>query len=410
MKRSILSPIPAKAALGPALLFMVSIALAGPARAGSEFSIGGLGTWVWPSDARGKGMGGVSIAVQDKRNLSLVNPAAAAYVEEPTLTLSMTAETRHTDDGTSTFKKRTADFPLLRGVIFPPGGFRLSAALHQWNHTSFDLEEGRPDSVYGSQMKVEGSGGFTALWLGGAMRPAPWLALGVAADFPFGSYRETWTRDYPESLFVDTSDRVKGSPGSTPSWTFGAIVSLGRSSLGGYIRPGRDLSITDEVTSTSGHTTRSKRTLGLPLEAGGGAAVEILSGLRAGFDYAFSDWSSFTVDGASPPGFRDVTRIGVGLEWVRDPRPRARWIRRVPLRIGYDRQPMPFRDSEGNDIDERFVTLGAGLPFSKDNGMVDAAVEIGRRGDLSRNDLRESLVRVTVAVTFSSVNNRLFPQ
>ena len=47
---------------------------------------------------------------------------------------------------------------------------------------------------------------------------------------------------------------------------------------------------------------------------------------------------------------------------------------------------------------------------AKDNGMLDTALEIGGRGDLDRNGLEETIVRVTVAVTYSRVDTRLFPQ
>lgn len=394
-----------------AFVVAVCTAFAGPARAGSEFSLGGLGEWVWPSDVRGSGMGRVGIAVPEKRNLSLVNPAAAAFIEQPTLHLSMAREARTADDGESTFRDRSVDFPLLRGVVLAPRGIRLSVALHQWNHTEFDLVgSGPPDTLFGSVTRIEGTGGFTALSVGAAARPASWLAVGVEADFPFGSYRETWRREYPDSLFLDSVDRIKGTPGSAPSWTIGAVAVFGRAAAGGFVRPARDLAVGEELTIVSGHVTSAERTFRLPLEAGAGMSVEMRRGLRAGFDATFSEWSTFTVDGETPRGFRDATRIGAGLEWVRNPSPRARFLQRVPLRLGYHRQPWHFRDAEGKGIDERFVSFGLGIPFSQDNGMVDAALEIGRRGDLGGNGLEESIVRVAIAVTYSRVDTRLFPR
>lgn len=401
-----------RAAVRLALAGAACVAFAGAARAGSQFSYGGLGEWVWPSDVRGAGMGGVGASVPDKRNLSLVNPAAAAFVEQPTIYLSMATERRNADDGRTEFKGRGVDFPLLRGVAFPPGGVRLTAALHQWNHTEFEMiAAGPPDTLFGSIERAEGTGGFTALAAGAAMRPVSWLAVGLSADFPFGSYRETWRREFPDSLgLVDSADRLKGTPGSKPSWTVGAIGIFGRATLGAYFRPARDIDFEEELSNISGDVVRSERTFHFPMEAGGGVSVLLMRGLRIGVDAARSPWSEFEVDGAAQPGFRDVTRIGAGLEWVRDPSPRARFLRRVPLRLGYYQQPWHFRDAEGNDIDERFVTLGLGIPFSRDNGMFDAAVEIGRRGDLDGNGLEESIIRLTLGVTHSRVDTRQFPQ
>jgi hypothetical protein len=382
------------------------------ARADSVFSIAGLGEWVYPSDARGRGMGGLGIAVADKRNLSLMNPAAAGFIEQPSLYFSMSPESRRVKDGERTFRDNSPDFPLLRGVVIVPGGVRLSAALHQWNHTNFDLlGNGPPDTLFGSVRRVEGRGGFTALSLAAAVRPVAWLSLGVESDWPFGSYRETWRRDFPDSLpLLDTVDELRGTSSSEPSWTAGVLATYGGVSGGAYIRPARDLTLDERVTTVMKHVTSSERTVRLPMETGFGVTVEPRPGLRAGAEMVFAGWADFEMDGEPAAGYRDVTRFGAGLEWVRDPSPHGRFLDRVPLRVGYFQQPWHFRDAEGNSIDERFFSLGLGMPFSRDNGMLDAAVEFGRRGDLARNGLEESVVRFTVGISYSRMDMREFPQ
>jgi hypothetical protein len=355
-------------------------------------------------------MGGLGIAVADRRSFGLVNPATSAFVEQPTIHLSISPETRRSEDAGRRVWANSSDVPLLRGLILLPRGGRFSAALRQWNRAAFEVaDEGAGDTLLPETRRIEGRGGFTALSLSLAARPLPWAGVGVMADLPFGSIRETWTRDFDDPL-IDSRDELKTTAGPRPVWTIGGVASVRAATLGAFFRPAQKVDLDDEHTTAAGFVTKGTRSLRLPAETGVGATVSLRPGLLLGAEIAYAAWGSAEVDGVRPAGFMDVTRIGAGLEWVRDKSPRGRYFRRIPLRLGYYRQPWHFRDSDGNRIAEEFVSAGSGLPFIRDNGMIDAAIELGRRGDLGTNGLEEKIVRFTISVTYSRIDAREFPE
>ena len=58
-----------------------------------------------------------------------------------------------------------------------------------------------------------------------------------------------------------------------------------------------------------------------------------------------------------------------------------------------------YKDGHPPDVvRERFLTFGLTLPFAEDQAALTIGFELGRRGDLSRNEAEETLYRQSVAI------------
>jgi hypothetical protein len=68
-------------------------------------------------------------------------------------------------------------------------------------------------------------------------------------------------------------------------------------------------------------------------------------------------------------------------------------LRRIPLRFGYAYEPWYQKTPDGSSITGHFLTLGFGLPFGRRGALLDAALQLGWRGDLSSAGARETIVR-----------------
>ena len=67
-------------------------------RADSIFSVNGLGEVIHPSDIRGRAMGGVALGVDQPSNLSPLNPAVLASVDQFTVYAEAIPELRRIED------------------------------------------------------------------------------------------------------------------------------------------------------------------------------------------------------------------------------------------------------------------------------------------------------------------------
>jgi hypothetical protein len=77
---------------------------------------------------------------------------------------------------------------------------------------------------------------------------------------------------------------------------------------------------------------------------------------------------------------------------------RSTW-KRIAWRGGYYQEPWHYTDPFGESIVERFVTVGAGIPFPQHAGWFDLSVELGTRGNIERNHARERVARIGIGIT-----------
>lgn len=405
---------PVRTRPGPAALGLLAVLLglgwAAGAGADSVFSAQGLGELAPTTDMRGRGMGGTSVAIADRWNVSRTNPATLAGVRGFVVHGEMLLErVSTTDQNDLHYVSHATSFPWFRlGVELPQlGTFGFGVAPF----TIVDYEFELVGDTAGGRVKqtFTGEDGLSVLTFSFARRLASGLDLGLDLDLPVGSYADILKNDFTGPGYVDAIDSLVVNVSRSPILRLGAAGNVfPRLRAGGAFTFGRNLGIRSEIRgSIQDPRSVTVADLHLPASLVVGAAYDLDPHWRVAADVARTWWGSTDLDIGDDPLLtrsnietRDVTRFGIGAEYQGDRTLGTRQIwARMPLRGGYSYAPWYFRDGYGQEISEHIISAGAGLPFGDATGMAQLAFELGFRGDRAKNGASERFLRLGISLS-----------
>lgn len=398
-------------------VFLLVTAVAGgygvlppPAAGDSVFSARGLGELVSPADIRGRGMAGVSVAVDDRWNLSRMSPALITATSGFTIHAALTAEARSVEDRSGqTRSPRSTNFPLLRLTLPVPKIGVIGVGAAQYADVSYAFTN--TDNVGGTvaTQTLRGKNGLNVVGLTYARRVHPRLDVGIDLEFLLGSYVDIWETSFDDPDLLPSIDSLVVNHSRGPILRLGALGRPHpRIRLGGAFTFGRDLEIRSEIRKTNvGARFLPTTQLHLPASLALGVTGDLDAHWRLGADLVHTRWETTElVLGADPILNRtyvptvNVTRFAVGAEYRGDRTDEAAGLRqRIPLRVGYAWEPWHFRDAFGEKIIEHLFTAGVGIPLPEDTGIVDISFELGYRGDREANGVRERILRLGIGFT-----------
>jgi hypothetical protein len=386
------------------------LAAAGGAHADSIFSAQGLGELVPPADVRGRGMGGVSVAVPDGWNLSRINPALMAPFEGFLLHGEFIRESRQVEDRDGEVREpRSVNFPLFRLAVPVSRVGTFGLGLSQYTDVSYAFRvDGEVDGEPFTQI-LRGKNGLELLELSWARAVHPRLDIGANVGFVLGSYIDIWENQFANPQFSDSIDSLIVNHSRGPVLTLGATGAPDPDlplRVGGAFTFGRDLELRPEIRSGGDSRRLPESELHLPVSFALGASGDVGPHWRLGADIVHTRWAATDLNlGMNPLLNRsdvtteNVTRLSVGAEYQGDRSGESRRMRdRIPLRAGYRWEPWHFRDSFGEKIVDHFLTAGFGFPFTQDAAVVQFAFEFGFRGDKDKNGVRERVTRLGLSL------------
>ena len=386
------------------------ILAAGPApgaRAGSIYSVGGLGEPSLEEGARLRALGGAGAAEHGERLFSLVNPASVAEVNHLIIEGTILPSLRRVDAGS--FPSETAretSIPSLRALILLPGRVVLGGAYLVGTNARFQID--RPESAgTASDLHIEGSGGIDLIRVTLARRLSPSLNLGLDYEVIAGSFREDWTRDFADTTFETTRDTLETSYARHGRWRIGGQVHRGGWSLGGVYETARRLPLTYTQRTAGGFSQREHESIRIPSGYAVGVSGALGSRMRLVGQYRRANWNRESL-ASELVSFRASERYSFGVE--RFGAAEGGLAARLPLRLGvsYLRWPELLPLAGATDIgggvkgvDEWMVALGTGFRSQDRGGAVDLALEGGSRGDRDALGVSERFLRFAVTLQVS---------
>jgi hypothetical protein len=259
--------------------------------------------------------------------------------------------------------------PDHAAVSFRTGRFALSAAFFRtesYDRPIADASESAGSTLY-YHVRYEETGSLWTTHFGAAVRLSDRIGLGLGLNIDTGSISEDFLEDIPAygyritgtktsdlsglslngGLFWEPSNSVRAAlTFRMPSTLSAATRTLDRYQAGG----GTDISIRGE----------SEDGFHRPWILGAGLSWQIGERLRTALDVAYSRWSEYRatwIGENQPRDFRDVLRVGAGLEYVSDFRLFGKRAS-GPLRIGIGYDPQPAKEPRSAYL---VFTLGTGL-------------------------------------------------
>jgi len=366
--------------------------------ADSYYSSIGLGLPRYFVSQKAAGMGGAGIGIAETLSLNAMNPAANEINSATCLAIQF--EYEYANSQSDIGKVNTANGNAAGVQFMFPVKKRLTfiSLIQPLTISRYLLKAEQRADTLDFARTIKGNGGLSVGSLGLQYGLRDKVYFAALINFNFGSVNEEWDLLFDQADYLDSKDRYN-SHLSGLSYDLGLwLKPFKRWALGGVYKTGCDLDQRTDIRAGSGYTeTLPKGTIHYPQAFGVGCSYAVASWQWA-VDYYLQNWSRYRVNGRLREDFKDYQRFSAGVEWLRSNRPTERYSQRIAYRLGVYYAQLPYTNSSGNSVNEKFVTAGLSLPFQMNNGRVEFAVEAGVRGDRSQFLYQENVYRFTISL------------
>ncbi|MFQ5640628.1 MAG: hypothetical protein ACE5IR_21830, partial [bacterium] len=371
--------------------------------AGSIYSSQGIGLVRYFNSGRSVGMGGVGLAIIDNLTVSFLNPASLSAIPLTTFSGSFVHESSQLK---SSSQNGTIVDTNIFGVQFIVPLYQnvaaLSIGINPYSSIEYNFVNATEVEPILSE-SVVGDGGVSTAFLSFAVRPFKNLYLGATGLFYFGVLKNTYRVDFESPEFFDVNDEVSRSFTAgglrvgfvykiVPGWSIGGVFSTATKF---------DANTTVTLQRVTQFTDFPDKNIEIPIAYGGGTAFNIGRKVLVGIDYYAQKWTDSSIENF----VNDSKRIGIGFEYSSRGNYLDPFFSRVAYRAGFFYRDLGLEMPEGEKVTEFFGSIGIGIPIKWSAARLDLALEFGRRGNVSRNPVRENIIRLTGSV---AVGNRWF--
>ena len=406
----------------------------------SPYSLFGFGDLIHQGTAYNAMMGGIGIGDRNVRYINIINPAGVTSRELKSFMVDFGLDNRNliyqgnaarsmSPTATGVQRSGSNTFNMHHvAVSFPiasMGAFKFGLMPYSSVHYDFEATEQSDElvaSVGDITYERTGRGGLYKSFLGVGFTFFNRLSIGVDGNYYFGKIVRSSTATFENATsyrYINTGwrDNVScfgskvGLQYSQPFSrafvaTLGLTYDFNTKLRGSQTRfaYGESASVTDTIYN---HETKLENYM-IPSELGAGITLRYADQWMVGFDYTRQDWSK--VDFGGYPGVDFSTGVAqnfrVGFE-VTPNRYDVRsgfghFLRRITYRGGAYHERSYMRLS-GSPVAATGITLGFGLPVFRYYNSINVGVDIGQRGTLKSNQIRERYFLVTISFNLHDI-------
>ena len=390
----------------------------------TPYSIYGVGDLSQPGSAYSKTMGGTGVAVRNNRYLNLINPAAVTARDS----LSFMADFSLYSDNkmfqqagvksasnTVNINDLAMSFPIWRKSAMMVGIMPYSDTGfgYSFNYTDPQLIGQTGNITY----SATGTGSLYKAFAAAGVTLFKRLSLGVQWNYYFGKIDKVYATTFNDAsyngILNGTSGNITGNGfkfgvqyeqplGTKHSLTVGATYSLPVNLTGTMesYRYSSGSAVSDTLSYRVDYLGQDSK-VQLPSEIAVGIAFQERGRWVATFDYSRSDWRGSGLDGAR--GFTASSLFSAttaqtfraGFEIVPNRNDIRYYFNHVAYRVGaYHKKEYYLLD--GKQVASTGITLGVTLPIVNNYNGFTIGVDLGQRGSLSGEQIRERYVNISV--------------
>jgi len=388
-------------------------------RINSPYSRYGIGDISMTKNARYMSMGGITYGIRDKTSTNFTNPAS--YVAADTVCfifegsvmsrLSYLATSNsETQSSYTSLGYLAAQFPVSKWMSASFGLLPYSSVGYEITDLQTVENVGEVEYVY------EGSSGFNRFYIGTAVEPFKGFSLGVNANYNFGSIKNFRSSKIVDSLNYFNVRITNSSIIHDVSFDFGLqyhkefkndyFLGLGMGyGMESNLKTDDKYLVERYTDGTSGYVfiedtiemiEVDNGNLVLPMKFGGGFSFGKKDRWLIGADYTWQNWSKFSYLGQIDTNMVDNWQISLGGEFIPKHSSVSSYFSRINYRLGlrYGKTYLMLQDQQLGDYG---ISFGFGLPLRGTVSMLNIGFEIGQRGSLENNLIKESYGRITFA-------------
>jgi len=398
---------------------LVSNAQSGSA---SPYSFFGLGESKFKGNLENRSMGGVNIE-QDSLHINILNPASFAAIRFTTFTMggNYTSTSLKTDSNKENAQRTTLDY---LAVALPLGKIGVGFGLLPYTSVGYNIQStnSEPDGV---NNVMKGTGGLNKAFFSLGYTVIPNLVIGADVQYNFGRINNT-NLEYITGVPIGTEEKNKADLNGFTA-NFGAMykhkiykkVNLYSSFT--YTPQSKLSSSNTKTISTVSYNSNFdvavidpadskeiRKDLTIPDKIsfgfGAGQTKKWMLGTQMTFQNVGDLANDYNV--SSKATYGKYSSYSLGGYYIPKYNVFSRYYQKVVYRAGL-RYTKTGTIVNSEEIDDKAMTLGFGLPIPGGVSNVNIGLEYGQKGTTAKGLVQENYF--TFAVSFS-LNDRWFGQ
>ena len=297
----------------------------------------------------------------------------------------------------------------------------ISTGLIPYSSVGYLLEDNEIiDDIGSVDYTFSGDGGLSNYYLGGSMRINDILSLGVNASYMFGGLNRYKTAVFENSDIFNTNVvnqmNITGisvqygvlfdkelSNSNIDRVIFGvtfkdnSYLSAKRTLIGNTYSVNPSVIIKDTFTYAI-----DEGSIMLPQELSAGVSLFYSDQWMFIGTYSSQNWSDFEIEfneQIETDSLANSVSFSAGVQYDPDSRLSQKYLSKMSYRLGakYDQSYLQLRQQQ---ILEKSISFGVGCPANNGNTMYNISLEVGERGTINDNLIKEDFLRFNVGVTF----------
>ncbi|MGV3508841.1 MAG: hypothetical protein ACO1N7_06075 [Sphingobacteriaceae bacterium] len=389
----------------------------------SQFGIGLVNGSQLPES---RSMGGISAGLRKPslyNNINIANPASYSSIRITTFDIGVYGGNTNLAKGNAAENSFDAALNHLVFAMPVTKTSALSFGLIPYSSKGYNLND--PDVVGGQDLTYvySGKGGVSKAYLGYGVKLGNRFSIGANASYLFGKLTESKAAEYNDFTSISSGTQSNRSvSGLTFDYGIQYEVPLNSKvnlTLGYSGSSNSKINLKGDLLTTRYYkdpstgentvaidTTRfienAKTKIQLPLMHTVGFTIQRNNKWVVGADVNLGQWENYR-EGSTDPGLQNSTGVAVGGQITPDVTAVGNYFKLVDYRLGF-RYDKTYINYNNQDINQMAVTLGLGLPLPANRSTfykINLGAELGQRGSLKNNLVRERFVNVFLSFTMN---------
>ena len=406
----------------------------GYSQVGSPYSQYGLGDNSFRGYEQNKAMGGIGIGLQTNNNLNNLNPASYSAFDSLSViyAIGLNSGYNYIESSIDNVERTDTRFGYFamgfKGTSFWSSSFGLapvSRVDYTYKTTGSNDENGEVDYY------LHGTGGLSKVYWGNSFTINDNLSLGLNVSYVFGAinrvtsvvFKDDWVNadntkmdkqinaydfifDLGVQYKIDLKDNSKLILGAIyePKTNMRSKESI----LAGTVPNSSELEdshykeiFDGELKTIVIDSSDIKGTVNLPSAFGLGFTYSYKKKLIIGADFFHHGWSKIENDFYNAT-YKNLMSFKGGLEFTPDYNSINYYFKRVRYRVG-GHYTQTHIEVKGAQINDYGISFGAGFPLKNSKTAFNISCELGQRGTLEQNLLRETYAIVSLNISLSDI-------
>ena len=392
----------------------------------SPYSRFGLGSLNSSISSEQTALGGSSVTYFNSNSINFNNPATYSSFQPKSFLFSTaikssvhnfsTVDQSQNETNTS-FSHLAIGFPINNYVSVSSGLLPYSSVGY-----NLDYDTLYPDLENAVSISSSGNGGLSEYFVGTAIKLHNTLSVGINASYLFGGLTNNKTANFnnQEIFNVSSVDR-KNITGLSyeAGFLFNKEIKKDKYiAVGAIFQNNSELDVKQSILSTTYDLNSTsiiiKDTFQIDTIFGN---IVIPNKISVGLsystkrlllvmNYSSQDWSDyqFLANGISvnEDNLKNSICYSGGLQFTPKYNAHNKYWKKINYRLGgrYNKTYLSLRN---NQLTEKSLTFGVGLPIKRTNTYYNLSVEVGDKGTTEENLIKEQFIRVAFGVTFKGI-------